>query len=139
MKRIFASFMLILMAVSCSVSALVLESPRASLTLSRYFAECLTGDSKGEIIVSYDVKASKLASSVGVKSIVFYTRDGDKVSTVSGSVQNGLVKTNNDDHMGDFVYELPSGEYYYAEVTAFAQVGSDYDSRTVTTSNVWVR
>ena len=87
----------------------------------------------------YDVKSSKIATSVGVESIVFYTEDGDYVTSVSGSTRNGLVKTNNDNNAGDFKYDLPSGKYYYAEVTVFARVGSDYDSRTVTTSTVWVR
>ena len=99
----------------------------------------LTGSGRGEIIISYDVKSSKIATSVGVESIVFYTEDGDYVTSVSGSTRNGLVKTNNDNNAGDFKYDLPSGKYYYAEVTVFARVGSDYDSRTVTTSTVWVR
>ena len=54
---------------------------------------------------------------MGVESIVFYTEDGDYVTSVSGSTRNGLVKTNNDNNAGDFKYDLPSGKYYYAEVT----------------------
>ena len=42
-------------------------------------------------------------------------------------------------HMGDFNYELPSGDYYYAKVTVFAEYNGVYDSRTVTTNTVWVR
>lgn len=41
--------------------------------------------------------------------------------------------------MADFDYELPSGEYYYAKVTVFAEYKGVYDSRTVTTNTVWVR
>ena len=141
MKRICASFLAIVMlfATYGYASAVNVTSSRASLTLSRYFAEALTGSGRGEIIISYDVKSSKIATSVGVESIVFYTEGGDYVTSVSGSTRNGLVKTNNDNNAGDFKYDLPSGKYYYAEVTVFARVGSDYDSRTVTTSTVWVR
>ena len=113
--------------------------PFASLTLSRYVVAALSGDSRGEIIISFNVKSSKPLATLGVESIDFYTKDGDFVDSVSGSTSNGLVRTNSSIHNSDFVYDLPSGEYYYAEVTVFAQVGSEYDSRTVTTSTVWVR
>ena len=133
MKKIIASFMTMCMFLSCNGMALDVD-PFASLTLSRYVVAALSGDSRGEIIISFNVKSSKPLATLGVESIDFYTKDGDFVDSVSGSTSNGLVRTNS-----DFVYDLPSGEYYYAEVTVFAQVGSEYDSRTVTTSTVWVR
>ena len=140
MKRICALLVAIMVLVSGFGAAYAADtSYRASLTLSRYIAELFPGDRSGEIIVSYDVKASLRADSVGVESITFYTSDGDYVTTVTGTTGNGLVKTNSSGHSDDFVKSLPSGEYYYAEVTVFAKIGSDYDSRTVTTSTVWVR
>ena len=68
MKRICASFLAIVMlfATYGYASAVNVTSSRASLTLSRYFAEALTGSGRGEIIISYDVKSSKIATSVGV-------------------------------------------------------------------------
>lgn len=140
MKRIIALFLTLATALSCSGAAFAVDvQPYASLTLSRYFAEAFTGNSSGEIVISFDVKASKPATSVGVETIEFYTADGDRVASVSGTTRNGLVRSNSDYIGGDFEYDLPSGESYYAEVTVFARVGSDYDSRTVTTSTVWVR
>ena len=139
MKRISAFLVAIMVLLSGIGTAYATDtSYRASLTLSRYIAELFPGDHSGEIIVSYDVKASLRADSVGVESITFYTSDGDYVTTVTGTTGNGLVKTNNSGHIDDFVQPLRSGEYYYAEVTVFAKIGSDYDSRTVTTSTVWV-
>lgn len=141
MKRVLASFMLFAMVFSClgAASAAEPETFRASLTLSRYFAELFAGNGSGRVTVSFDVKASKTADSVGVESIDFYTEDGDYVTSISGTTKNGLVDTDTGFHGGDFQCVLPSGNYYYAEVTVFAEVGSDYDSRTVTTSTVWVR
>lgn len=141
MKRICTLFLAMVMLFSTYgyASAADITPFRASLTLSRYFAEAFSGSGKGEIVISYDVRSSKTATSVGVESIVFYTEDGDYVTSVSGTTRNGLVTSNSVLHGGDFEYDLPSGESYYAEVTVFAQVGSDYDSRTVTTSTVWVR
>ena len=56
MKRICASFLAIVMlfATYGYASAVNVTSSRASLTLSRYFAEALTGSGRGEIIISYD-------------------------------------------------------------------------------------
>lgn len=132
--------MTLCMLLSCSGVAFAADvEPFASLTLSRYVAEALAGDSRGEIIISFNVKSSKLSATLGIESINYYTRDGDFVDSVSGTTSNGLVRTNSSIHSSDFVHNLPSGEYYYAEVTIFAQAGSEYDSRTVTTSTVWVR
>ena len=78
MKRIFSSFVLLSMIISCVgvASAADMQQPRASLTLSRYSAVISAGDGSGEVIIGYDVKASKPADSVGVESIEFYTEDG---------------------------------------------------------------
>jgi hypothetical protein len=96
------------------------------------------GDGSGEVIIGYDVKASKPADSVGVESIEFYTEDGKHVKSVTGSTRNGLVRNDSIFCAGDYKCSLPSGEAYYAEVTVFAEVGSDYDSRTITTSTIQV-
>ena len=61
------------------------------------------------------------------------------MDTVDGTVSNGLIRNDYGIHVGDFDYDLPSGEDYYAEVTVFAEYNGVYDSRTVTTNTVWVR
>lgn len=141
MKRILTSILLVGMIFSCSatVSAIEVQPFRASPTLSAYNAWLFAGSGKGEVIVSYDVRASRWGDSIGVECIQFYTEDGDLVDTVYGTTSNGLVRTNYGIHDGDFDYTLPSGEYYYAEVTVFAEYNGVYDSRTVTTNTVWVR
>lgn len=139
MKRIIAFFMTLCTLLLYSGVAFAADlEPLASLTLSRYVAEALPGDSRGEIIISFNVKSSKPSATLGIESIDFYTRDGHLVDSVSGTTSNGLVRTNSSIHSSDFVYDLASGKYYYAEVTVFAKVGSEYDSRTVTTSTVWI-
>ena len=112
--------------------------PYASLTLSRHYAQAFSGDSRGEIIIDFNVQSSKLSSTIGVESIDFYTEDGDYVTSVSGTTSNGLVKVNTAQYSNEFPYDLPSGNSYYAEVTLFARVGSEYDNYTVTTSTVRV-
>ena len=142
MKRILASIILLglLLSSTSTVSAVNVETFRASPTLSSYLVWLFAGSGKGEITVSYDVRASIWADSIGVERIRFYTQDGDFVTSVTGTTSNGLVCSNTGYHGGDYDYSgLPSGDYYYAEVTVFAEYNGVYDSRTVTTNTVWVR
>lgn len=141
MKRILASILLvgIVFSSSTTVSAVEVQTYRESPTLSSYTVKLFSSSAKGEIIVSFDVVASRWADSIGVEEIRFYTEDGDYVETVTGTTSNGLVCNNTGYHGGDFDYTLPSGESYYAEVVIFAEYKGVYDSRTRTTNTVWVR
>lgn len=141
MKRILTSILLIGIIFSNAITAAATDAQlyRESPTLSSYVARLYAGSGKGEVIVGYDVRASRWGDSIGIECIHFYTDDGDLVDTVYGSTSNGLIRTDGSINVGDFDYDLPSGDYYYAEVTVFAEYNGVYDSRTVTTNTVWVR
>ena len=139
MKRISSSILALAMVFTCCcgvASAAENSETRASLTLSFYNAELVAGDSKGVISVDYDVQSSKMASFIGVKSIKIYKADGSYVTTITGTTSNGLVESNSDICKSFYDYKLTSGVSYYAKVKVFATVGSEYDSRTITTSTV---
>lgn len=141
MKRIFTIiFTLGVLFTCCCGTAFAIGDydTRASYTLSGYSAELYASSRKGEVYINYDVESSKLADSVGVKSIVFYKSNGDYVTTIYGSASNGLIGANACLHDGDYYYSLTSGVSYYAKVTVFATAGSLSDSRTITTSTVKV-
>lgn len=141
MKRIFSTTLVLAMLFTCCGGvAFAAEVPdmRASLTLSDYGVILTAGASQGTVNINYDVRSSKAANSVGVESISFYKADGRLVVTINGSTGNGLIRTNSSIHVGDYSHKLASGVSYYAEVTVFARVGSEYDSRTVTTGTVRV-
>lgn len=137
MKKRFLSLGLVLtlMLTLCGGMALAAE-PRASLTLSRYPIAVSKGENEGEIKILYDVMASREADEVGVSSIEIYESDGTYVTTITGTTGNGLIDTNTTRHRSSYIYKGTSGVTYYAEVTVFATVGSDSDSRTVTTPTV---
>ena len=141
MKRILTSIIAITIICSSFTTTFALEIQpyRESPTLSSYNVWIFSGSGNGEVLVSYDVRASIWGDSIGIERIRFYTEDGDLVDTVYGSTSNGLVRTDGSIHVGDFDYDLPSGDYYYAKVTVFAEYKGVYDSRTVTTNTVWVR
>ena len=141
MRRIFTVVLALGVLFTCCCGTAYASADfdtRASYTLSGYSAELYSGSNKGEVYINYDVESSKLADSVGVKSITFYKSNGDYVTTVYGSVGNGLIGTKTCLHDGDYYYSLTSGVSYYAKVTIFATVGNLSDSRTITTSTVKV-
>lgn len=139
MKQLFSSTLVAVMVIACcygSVSALEAPDMRASLTLSSYNIGLTAGDSAGMISISYDVQSNKLASSIGVETVDIYKADGSYVTSITGSTSNGLIETNSDICKSYYDCQLTSGIFYYANVKVFAKVGSEYDSRVITTSTV---
>lgn len=139
MKRVLTSILALAMVLSCYSGVAFAASAgdvRASLTLRGYSAGLSAGGSRGAVSISYDVKASKLADTVGVTTVKIYKTDGSCVATINGSTSNGLIQTDSIIHKGTYSYTLTSGVSYYAEVTVFARVGSEYDSHVITTSTV---
>lgn len=139
MKQLFSSTLVAVMVIACCygpVSALEAPDMRASLTLSSYNVGLTAGDSAGMISISYDVQSNKLASSIGVETVDIYKADGSYVTSITGSTSNGLIETNSDICKSYYDCQLTSGIFYYANVKVFAKVGSEYDSRVITTSTV---
>lgn len=139
MKQLFSSTLVAVMVIACcygSVSALEAPDMRASLTLSSYNVGLTAGDSAGMISISYDVQSNKLASSIGVETVDIYKADGSYVTIITGSTSTGLIETNSDICKSYYDCQLTSGIFYYANVKVFAKVGSEYDSRVITTSTV---
>lgn len=135
-KRILSLGLILTMVLTlCGGMALAVET-RASSTLTYYPVGVSKGENEGEVDISYDVLANKKADEVGVSSIKIYKLDGTYVTTVTGTVTNGLLRTNATRHSSTYTYKGTSGVTYYAEVTVYAKIGSDSDSRTVTTPSV---
>lgn len=109
---------------------------RSSPTLSSYSAVATQGSSTGKIIITYDVCANAIASSLGVSKIEIYKSNGTYVTTIYPTSLNGLKTTNAMWHRSSYTYTGTSGTSYYAEVTVFATIDGVTDSRTVTTNTV---
>ncbi|MCI9264265.1 MAG: hypothetical protein HFF06_06790 [Oscillospiraceae bacterium] len=135
-KRILSLGLLAIFVLSmCCVGAAAAEA-RASSTLTLFTASASKGNNSGEVKISYDVQTNTPADKVGISSIAIYKSDGSYVTTVTGTTGNGLVRTGAYRHKSTYVYTGTSGTSYYAVVTGFATIGSDSDSRTVTTSTI---
>ena len=84
-------------------------------------------------------RAEEIAQDVfhtALEKIVVYKSDGSYVKTITGTTSNGLIRSNSSLHLDSYEFSVTSGVSYYAEVTVFAKVGTEYDSRTITTSTV---
>lgn len=110
--------------------------PRGSSTLFYYPVGVATGDNKGEIDICYDVQANTIADEVGISSIKIYRSSGSYITTITGTIENDLIRTGVARHMSSYTYKGTSGVTYYAEVTVFAKIGTDFDSRVVTTPTI---
>ena len=139
MKRIISTLLTLTLVLGCCCVPVFASSSsvaRASLILTQYSAILEAGENRNEIKVSFTVLTDRKAESLGVETIKLYKANGNYVSTINGTIENGLVATNNVYSCGTYVISLTSGVSYYAEVTIFADNGTVYDSRTVTTATV---
>lgn len=138
MRRIFSLIFVITMVFTCCCGAAATDAPdtRASLTLSTHRAILKAGSNRGTVSISFDVKTNKFADFIGVESIDIYKSDGSFVTSITGTTGNGLIYADNNIYKGTYSYTGTSGVSYYAEVLVFAEVGSSYDSRTITTATV---
>lgn len=130
----FSVAMVFILSIGCDIA--YAAEARASKTLAHYTVLVSEGDDSGEIDITYDVQASKIADKAGVSSIKVYKSDDSYVTTIRGTTRNGLIGTDTNRHRSTYTYQGVSGESYYFVLTVFATVGSDSDSRTVTTNTI---
>ena len=109
---------------------------RASEYLSSYGAYASAGDT-GEITIDFEVTGNQISHRIGVSKITLYRDNGRMVEAITGSVNNGLISRSDAFHFGSHTFDhLTPGEYYYAEVTVFAEYNGGSDSRVIETNSV---
>ncbi len=134
-KRVLPFLFAVVVTISTCTGIVNAFEDRASTTLSYYNIGSKEGDNTGEIKITYDVRANTIADTVGISSIVIYQSNGIKVETITGTVDNGLLRTDSVRHRSTYIYTGTSGVSYYASVTAYAEIGDDSDSRKVVTNS----
>lgn len=138
-KRLLFMTLAVLFSLTlCSGAAFAVE-PRASLTLSSYTAIATVGNKEGEVKFSYDVKANALANEVGISSVEIYKADGTYVTTIQGTTTNGLILESAVRHASVYTYKGTSGVSYYAVMIAYAKIGTNEDTRSMTTNSAIAR
>ncbi len=137
--RTLAVFMVLLLSGGMIGSAYAaVGSINASYYLDDYAATADTGTS-GEVVISFDVNATRVMDSVGASYIVIQENNSGVwkgVASYFGSTANGMLAADTDSHMGSIAYVGTLGKQYRALVTVYAGNSTGSDSRTVTTDSV---
>lgn len=137
-KRGISIFLVLLfiLALGCNIATASITS---SDYLAQYGAALIATDTKGQYDIFFDITATTTSDSLGVSQIKIYKSNGTYVTTIKGTVANGLIIEDDCSHTGVYTRYGVSGNSYYAEVTVFAKRGSGSDSRTITTNTITVK
>lgn len=139
LKRMTAFMAMLAMLTACVGTVYAANGsnePQASPTLTSYGVWLDPGDNKGELDISFDVTATGWADSLGVSYFEIHEASGALVDTVYGSTSNGL-RSSGSTYANTYTYTgVTSGRYYYIVITVSAEIGNDYDNRTLRTVSV---
>ena len=135
-KMVLAFTSLVLLIVFlCQAAAAIEVSPRASYYLDNYGASLYQGDDSGTVRVEFTVSANEKADRVGVSKLSIYKGDGTFVTSVTGTVSNGLLAKNLKTYPGSYTYYGEANEVYYMVLTMYAEFKGGSDSRQYTTNS----
>lgn len=137
MKNFFACFFAVALLLTCCGNAFAADAdPLSSSVLTQYVASLSPGN-RGQIKITYNVRSSATATSIGVSTIKIYNANGNYLATIKGTTSNGLMTTNAKQKSGTYTYTgAASGVSYYAVVTCTATVSGVTDTKSVTTNTV---
>lgn len=131
-NRVLCLILAVVLALAlCGVS---LAAVQGSTTLAAYGVWAYTGDNSGELDIDFEISANSWASSMGISVLEIYKSDGTYVTTIYGNTTNRLMAKGITDMNRTYTYKGTPGTTYYAVATVEATIGSDYDSRYVTTN-----
>lgn len=133
MKKILPAFLalVIVLGLSCGIAA-----ARGSHYLAAYWVKMSAGDTKGALLIEYDVMANEHSDCVGVSHIKIYRSDGTYITTITGTTANNLLREGAAGHAGQYTHYGISGNYYYAVIRVYAERDGGSDYRDITTATV---
>mgnify|MGYP005806903945 CR=1 FL=1 len=111
---------------------------RASEYINQTYTDMFAGKDSGELDIDFSIQAVKNTTLLGIYKIAFYKSNGDYVTTVWGTVINGLL-TNDGGRFygGTYTFDrAESGVSYYAVVTFMANDRNGGDKFEMETSVV---
>lgn len=138
MKRFIR--LLCLLVVFASLAAIPAyaqeQSARASNEISTYRAYC-TKNSSTSLSVSFQIMGTDTMDEIGVTTVkVQYSSDQTNWTTAKtfySSSTSGMTDTDTGYHAGVLTCTVPSGKYYRAKVTFYAEKGGNLSERYYTT------
>lgn len=132
---VFALTLVFTLSVCCPSTV---ASARASEYIDKTYTDMFAGEDSGELDIDFLIIAAKDPTLVGVYKIAFYKANGDYVTTVWGTVINGLLSNSGSRaHGGTYTFDrAESGVSYYAVVTFMANDRDGGDKFEMETSVV---
>lgn len=132
--------LVLLLTATCQMASATENSTHASLYLDNYVAFLYQGArGTGIIDIEFDVTATRISDYVGVSQIEIYESDDTYVTTIDGSVDNGLLREDASIIAGNYYYTGTIGKSYYAVLTMYAERDGGSDSKLFTTNTVTAR
>lgn len=112
------------------------QSNRASSYLSAYRAYC-TKPSSTSVTVSFHVIGTRIMDEIGATTIkVQYSSDRTNwttAKTFTKASYSSMTETNTGAHASELTCTVPSGKYYRAKVTFYAEKDGGFAERDYTT------
>lgn len=112
------------------------QSTRASGQISTYRAYC-SKNSSTSLSVAFQIMGTDTMDEIGVTTVrVQYSSDQVNWTTHKtfySSSTSGMIDTDTGYHSGSLTCTVPSGKYYRAKVTFYAEKDGSFTERTYTT------
>jgi len=135
LSLVFACLVLLTAAI-CQVASAAENSTHASQYLCSYGAELSPGGPRGsgKLDIDFNVVATEISDKVGISKVEFYWTDDTYITTIKGTVENGLLIEDDLAHMDTYTYTGVSGKTYYAVLTVYAERDGGHDAKIYTTN-----
>lgn len=128
---------LVSVVLICITGTQAYAQTRASDYIKGYAVSAQQGDYRGQVYIQCDIRANWAVPRIGVKEIQIFRSDGSHMTTIQGTISNGLIAPKSSiAHIVTYTYKGVPGVSYYAKVTLCAGTASDYDTRLVRTQTV---
>lgn len=128
---------LVSVVLICITGTQAYAQTRASDYIKGYSVSAQQGAYCGQVNIKCDIRANCAVPRIGVQEIQIFQSDGSYVTTIQGTISNGLIAPKSSvAHIVTYTYKGVPGTSYYAKVTLCAGTSSDYDTRVVRTQTV---
>lgn len=128
---------LVSVVLICITGTQAYAQTRASDYIKGYAVSAQQGDYRGQVYIQCDIRANWAVPRIGVKEIQIFRSDGSHMTTIQGTISNGLIAPKSSiAHIVTYTYKGVPGVSYYAKVTLCAGSASNYDTRLVRTQTV---
>ena len=134
-KRIISFLIIISILVTAVPFSVSAAEGRASDYIDKYSALLSSGDSSGELDLTYSILTHITGvTRLGVLAIFVYRTDGSIAKTIIGNTTNGLLRTSGSVASGTYTITMEPGVAYYCNIRFVAENASGSDSRPYTTN-----